>query len=387
MERPFSRLFCAIILLSSLSPAFSLAGGERIPDKKNWKVSPKEEYLSVAGPCGLTFPRDHGAHPGYRIEWWYYTGNLQGRSTERLGFQLTFFRTQISPADAKGDWPEHPSSWRTRSIFWAHAALSDLKGGRFYHTDRVARGAAGLAGAEQKEDAIRVFVANWSALLGPQLHNLKASTDHFTLDLSLEPLKPPVAHGVNGYSLKGKHPESATCYYSFTRLDASGTIGFKDKSVPVTGTTWMDHEYGSAPLENDLTGWDWFSIQLKDRSELMIYLLRQAQGGYSPASSGTFVHASGKTLHLSQRDFKVDILDRWTSPHTRAVYPSRWQVEVFPLELTLRITPNLSDQELTTQVAYWEGSVSAIGKISGKPVDGVGYVELTGYAKPFNLLE
>lgn len=349
------------------------------------------DFLSVNGPCELMFPRDHGAHPGYRNEWWYYTGNLATPSGERYGFQLTFFRTQISPPGAEKDWPPNPSAWRTKQLFFAHAAFSDLENGRFYHDEKMARGALGLAGAEQREEITRVFLGTWSALLGPEEHRLQVSNGKFAFELFLRPTKPPAAHGLRGYSLKGKKPDSASCYYSFTRLETSGTLTINGKPITVRGTAWMDHEFSSAPLEADLSGWDWFSVQLANNTELMIYLIRNRRGGYSPSSSGTLVRSSGKTLHLSKKDFRVEVLDKWESPRSGALYPSRWRIRVFPIQLDLRVVPNLADQELiterTTNVTYWEGSVSVSGSLNEKAIAGVGYVEMTGYAKPFNLLQ
>ena len=346
------------------------------------------EYSSVIGPCGLEFPRDHGSHPGYRTEWWYYTGNVQDPSFRRFGFQLTFFRTRLAPPSVEESWPKNPSAWRTSQLFLAHAAVSDLGSKRFYHDEQVTRGVVALAGVEQQNSLTNIFVGKWSANIGPE-HRLSAKAPSFAFDLVSKPLKPPVFHGGQGYSLKGKRPESASCYYSFTRLETSGTLSINGRTEPVKGTAWMDHEFSSAPLEEDLVGWDWFSIQLNDQTELMVYLLRHPDGSYSPASSGTFVKPNGESIHLTHEDFKVQILDRWTSKRSGATYPARWRFHVLPLQLELTIDPNLPDQELmttrSTQVTYWEGSVSVSGKSKGKPVEGVGYVEMTGYAKPFNL--
>jgi predicted secreted hydrolase len=218
---------------------------------------------------------------------------------------------------------------------------------------------------------------------------LEAQAKAFSLDLVCRASKPLTAHGKEGYSLKGKRPESASCYYSFTRLETEGSITVQGKSVPVRGKAWMDHEFSSAPLEDDLEGWDWFSLQLEDRTELMIYLLRQKAGGNSPASSGTFVKPSGETVGLSNRDFQIEVVEKWKSPRSGATYPSRWRIRVIPLNLDLAVVPSLSDQELitekSTRVTYWEGSVSVTGRSSQSPVSGVGYVEMTGYARPFNL--
>jgi predicted secreted hydrolase len=287
-------------------------------------------------------------------------------------------------------WPKNPSAWRTKDLFLAHTALSDLEAKRFHLDEKVARAGAGLAGVTRDNDATRVFLGDWSAGIELDRHRLEAKAKEFSLDLVCRASKPLAAHGKGGYSLKGKRPESASCYYSYTRLETEGSIVLRGVSVPVTGTSWMDHEFSSAPLEDDLEGWDWFSLQLEDRTELMIYLLRQKTGGNSPASSGTFVKASGETVRLTQSDFQVEVLDRWKSSRSGATYPSRWRVRVIPLNLELFVIPNLSDQELitekSTRVTYWEGSVSVSGRSEQGPVSGVGYVEMTGYAKPFNLI-
>jgi len=347
------------------------------------------EYRTVTGPCDFVFPRDHGAHPDFRTEWWYYTGNLATPAGKRYGFQLTFFRTQIAEPDSEKTWPQNPSAWRTKDLFLAHAALSDLDAKRFHLDERVARAGAGLAGVTQDKEATRIFIGNWLALIDPVSHRLKAPANEFALDLFCKATKPLTAHGIEGYSLKGKRLESASCYYSYTRLEAEGSITLNGKDVPVRGTAWMDHEFSSAPLEDDLEGWDWFSLQLEDQTELMIYLLRQKTGGSSESSSGTFVKASGEGLWLSHNDFQVEVLERWKSPRSGATYPSRWRIRVTPLNLELYIIPSMSDQELitgkSTRVTYWEGSASVSGRSGQNSIKGVGYVEMTGYAKPFNL--
>jgi len=351
-------------------------------------ISEASSYLPVTGPCNLTFPRDHGAHPGYRTEWWYYTGNVMTQNRERYGFQLTFFRRQISPPGAENMWPKPPSTWRTQHIFLAHAALSDIDGNRFYHAERMGRGAMGLAGARQESGVTSVFLNKWSARINQMEHQLSASADNFSFILNLRSKKEPVLHGKEGYSLKGTTRERASCYYSLTRLNTKGTMTARGRTFSVRGTAWMDHEFSSAPLEPDLAGWDWFSVQLEDDTEVMIYLLRQKKGGYSPVSGGTFVRASGESSHLSREDFRVEVLDTWKSTHTGARYPSRWRLRVHPAQLDITITSNLEDQEMltpnTTGVTYWEGSVSITGTARGRPVRGVGYVELTGYDRPFD---
>jgi predicted secreted hydrolase len=341
-------------------------------------------YLAVTGPCNLRFPEDHGAHPGYRTEWWYYTGNVESDGGERFGFQLTFFRNQISPPGSERSWPEPHSAWRAQQLYLAHAALSDISGKHFYHAENTARGALGLAGVDQDEGATTVFLENWSAMLAPSRQTIHATADQFALDLTLTPAKEPALHGESGYSLKGATPERASCYYSFTHLDARGTVAIGGQQFQVNGLAWMDHEFSSSPLDPDLAGWDWLSLQLSNNSELMIYLLRRSDGTYSSASSGTFVDPEGRAAHLDREDFSVEVLDHWKSPRSRARYPSRWRVTVPALQTALTIRPNLEDQEMetpeSTRITYWEGSVSVEGTSHGRLVSGNGYVELTGYA-------
>jgi len=347
-------------------------------------ASAENDYLAVTGPCYQTFPQDHGAHPGYRTEWWYYTGNVMAKSGERYGYQLTFFRSQISPPGANETWPQPPSDWRTQQIFVGHAAISDLGGQKHYHAERMAREALGMAGTTQKEGATTIFIGPWSATIRADTHNLTAITPDFSIDLALQSSKPPVLHGKAGYSRKGSSVKNASCYYSLTRLLTRGKLGADGKTMVVEGLSWMDHEYSTAPLESGIIGWDWFSLQLSNQTELMLYLLRQTDNQTNDASSGTFIDASGVPQHLGNHDFNISVLKEWTSPETGGVYPVAWRIQVLPLDLDLKVAANLSDQEMqtaaSTGVTYWEGSVSGNGTIVTKRVQAKGYVELTGYA-------
>jgi predicted secreted hydrolase len=174
---------------------------------------------------------------------------------------------------------------------------------------------------------------------------------------------------------------------SLARLIAKGSLKIDGKEVAVEGLSWMDHEYSTAPLEPGIVGWDWFSLQLSDQTEIMLFLLREENGRIHPASSGTFVNRSGKPQHLTKENFNVEVLDHWKSLKSGAVYPAGWRLSVLPLAIQLTITPNLADQEMrtaaSTGVIYWEGSVSATGTTAKEPVKAEGYVELTGYAKAF----
>lgn len=345
-------------------------------------------YLTITGPCNLEFPKDHGAHPGYRTEWWYYTGNLRSQTGDLYGFQLTFFRSQISPPDSDKNWPDPPSAWRTQQIYLAHAAVSDIGAKRHLQTELVSREALSMAGVLHRPSETVVYLKNWSARIGAEAQVLHVDTDEFSYELTLKPLKPPVLHGQAGYSLKGSSPERASCYYSYSRLAVEGQLAIGGKTMAVGGQGWMDHEFSTAVLEPGIKGWDWFSLQLSDRTEIMLFLLRTDDGGISAVSGGTFVDPEGNTRTIGKDEFAVTTLDTWKSPHSKAAYPSRWRLQVFPNSLDLTITPNLADQEMQTSgstgVTYWEGSVSIRGTRNANQINGQGYVELTGYAEGFD---
>ena len=343
-------------------------------------------FRSVTGPCDFVFPRDHGAHPGYRTEWWYYTGNLTAGDGREFGFQLTFFRRQLNPPEARRKWPEPPSAWRTHQIYLAHAALTDIAGRRHVMTEKVSRGSLGMAGALTDGGATRIFLHDWEVLIGPDGHILRMADPAFRLDLILAPTKGPVAHGERGYSRKGDRPEQASCYYSFPRLAARGRVAVGDQEHTVAGTAWMDHEFSTAPLAKGITGWDWFSIQLDNGRDLMLFRLRRAGGELHPASSGTLIGPGGNTRHLSREDIRSRATRRWTSPQTGASYPVAWEIVVPAEGLVLRATAVLDDQEMitagSTGVTYWEGSLAVEGRAGEGPVKGRGFLELTGYADP-----
>jgi len=345
-------------------------------------------YLSVTGPCDLEFPKDHASHHGYRTEWWYYTGNLQSAAGNRYGFQLTFFRRRIIPLESEKKWPTPASAWRASQIYLAHAAISDLDGNRHSSAQSIGRGVLGIAGELRDDDIVRIFLKKWSTRISPKAHHLKVISDSFSFDLNLTPVKPPVFHGKEGYSRKGSTPERASCYYSLTRLETKGKVRIAGNTFAVNGQSWMDHEFSTAPLEPGLVGWDWFSLQLSDNTEIMVYLLRQKDGKLNPASSGTYIRSNGKTRHLSRHDIELTVTDTWNSPNSKAIYPARWRLRIALLAMDLVIAPNLADQEMRTNestgVTYWEGSVSVRGLKEGRRINGQGYVELTGYAKVFD---
>ncbi len=349
------------------------------PELRSQVLSPPVSpvgFARVEGPETLRFPADHGPHPDYQTEWWYLTGNLDTAEGRHFGYQLTFFRRALVPPAERA---ARESDWATDQVYMAHLALSDVAGGRFQAEERFARGAAGLADAQA--DPFAVWLENWrlEAIAADQFHLYAANAD-LSLDLQLTDLKEPVLQGDEGYSRKGPDAGNASSYYSMSRLETVGTVAVADRAYTVNGLSWMDHEYSTSALSVGQVGWDWFSLQLDDGSELMVFQIRRHDGSVDPYSSGMLMPANGAPLSLKRNDFEIQVLDRWRSPQTGALYPARWRVKVPAADLDLLLEPYLADQELNLSYAYWEGAVRITGQMLDRSVQGSGYVEMTGYA-------
>jgi predicted secreted hydrolase len=323
----------------------------------------------------LTFPADFGAHPDFRTEWWYYTGNLSAKDGHRYGFELVFFR-QGQRREPDGN----PSAWRVDDLYLAHLAWTDIDGRRFRSYKRLSRAGPGIAGASFEEG--RIWNGNWESRwnISTSRQTLSAIADDVRFTLRLAPLKPPVINGENGVSQKAEGAGKASYYVSFSRIAVEGTLN----GAAVTGTAWMDHEWFTHQLEPDQRGWDWFSIQLDDGSELMLFQLRRMDGTVDPYSAGTFVARDGRSTHLRRSDFTLEPAAWWTSPKTHARYPIEWRIAVPSLNVKLRCAAAIPDQELVSEEesspSYWEGAVVYSGTSAGR-----GYLEMTGYAKPMRL--
>ena len=343
---------------------------------------PAHAFRPATAGYRYEFPRDHGSHPAFRTEWWYYTGHLHAKDGRSFGFELTFFRRAIPSEEVK----TQPSQWSITQLYLAHFAVTDIEGRRFHFSEKLSRAGLGKAGADESQ--LHVWIDDWRVGTSTDSTNsqtLVARDGEIALALTLQSTKPVVIHGHDGISRKGAEAGQASHYYSFTRLAASGKLTIGKEQFEVTGTSWMDHEFGSADLGKDLVGWDWFSIQLTDESELMLYRLRRRDGSSDPVSSGTVVSPDGQARHLSVTDIGIETSETWTSPESKATYPNTWHIAIPSLALSLDLVPLLAEQELrtsrSTQVTYWEGAVAVSGTKQGKPVQGVGYVELTGYAE------
>jgi predicted secreted hydrolase len=307
----------------------------------------KVSYPQVRAGYKLQFPRDHGAHPEYRVEWWYVTGWLD----DSQGFQVTFFRAR--PEEQSNN----PSSFNPRQILFAHAALSDPGRGRLAHDQRAARAGFSLAHAETERTG--VWIDDWSLVLEGTRYQTRVAAREFELDLTLITHE-LVLQGEAGFSRKGHRPEEASYYYSRPQLAVVGRLDGK----AVSGTAWLDHEWSSAYMAPEAAGWDWTGINFFDGSSLMAFRMRDKAGA----------------THFAPAGVSMKPLRTWRSPRTGVEYPVSMEVN------GLRLEPLMDDQELDSRLStgtiYWEGAVRAF---KGKERVGRGYLELTGYWKPMKL--
>jgi predicted secreted hydrolase len=328
------------------------------------------EFARATKVRKFRFPDDAGPHTEFQTEWWYYTGNLNDEYGRPFGFQLTFFRRALTPNKKN-----RKSLWATNQVYFAHFTVSDIKDRAFFPSERWSRGAIGLAGADAHP--FRVWLEDWSAVAEGKEVRLRAKNNSAAIDLKLTPTKPVVLHGNQGLSQKSAEPGNASYYYSQTRLDTSGTITIKGRGFRIQGFSWLDREWSTSSLIEEQSGWDWFSLQLSDNREIMLYQIRLRKGGIDPYSSGSLIESDGTVHTLTVEDFKIEVLDRWKSSITGTTYPSRWRINIPRYRITLTVVPHQPNQELPLTFVYWEGAV----EVKGNNVSGNGYVELTGYAR------
>ncbi|MBA2491914.1 MAG: carotenoid 1,2-hydratase [Gammaproteobacteria bacterium] len=321
------------------------------------------------------FPADFGAHPDFRQEWWYFTGNLQAADGRRFGYELTLFRIALSPNQTPGR-----SAWRTDQLYTAHLALTDRQEHRFECYERFSRGAMGLAGA--RTAPFRVWLEDWRVAARPGggfPWRLEANAGNWRLALALSPQKPLVLQGNRGLDRKSAKGH-ASYYYSFTRLSTVGTLTLDGEIIDLNGLSWLDREWSSGSLADDQQGWDWFALQLNDGADIMFYRLRDTRDATDPNSGGVWVDALGNSVTLVASDVRIETLAHWSSPRGGR-YPARWRLTIPACDCRLIVTPIMADQELDVLVRYWEGAVDVTGLCGTDRVSGMGYVELTGYAE------
>jgi predicted secreted hydrolase len=322
----------------------------------------------------LKLPEDDAAHYTAQTEWWYYTGHLEADDGTRYGFEVTFFKRLTSEDRAPAWLFSVPGHWIKEVGMLGHFAVTDLEQNKFK--------AAEINNIAKKwkadPDRFHVMINGWSAEAKDGVHLLRASMSGYSAELALTPAKPAALNGPNGILEKGVN---ANYYYSYTNMKVEGVLTVRGVKKTVRGKAWMDHEFGPMGLFKSQVGWDWFSIQMDNNTELMLYLVKD-NGSVLAQSGGTYVDTAGRTRWLRLADIDIKAINTWTSPKTGAAYPAEWTVTVRPLNLRLHITPVMAAQELTLNpVTYWEGAVSVEGRAGGKPITGRGYVELVGYDK------
>ncbi len=325
-------------------------------------------FARALTPHLFQFPLDDGPHPEYQTEWWYFTGNLETAEQRHFGYQLTFFRRALKPGP-----DSEIKDWATHQIYFAHFTVTDVEGQKFYPFERWGRQSIALAGAQSQP--FKVWLDNWSISGDPEQNlKLQAASDVVSLELTLQSLKPVVLQGNKGLSQKSAGSGNASYYYSRPRIASSGQLNIAGQSYQLTGLSWLDREWSTSVLAKNQSGWDWFSLQLDDGRELMLYQLRQQDGSIDPFSSGTLVNRDGSSRTLKPDDFQIEPSGSWTSPRSQVKYPSGWRIRVPSAQLELSLNPWLQDQELPLSFRYWEGAVKVQGSATGQ-----GYVELTGY--------
>jgi predicted secreted hydrolase len=319
----------------------------------------------------LVFPRDHGAHPDFRTEWWYVTG--QCRSGEReFGFQVTFFRSRVDEAQGM------TSKFAAKQLLFAHAALTDVQGRRLWHDQRIAREGFEVAAAAQ--DTARVRLRDWSFERRADGYAAKLQADAFTLDLRCAPTQPVLLQGDRGLSRKGPDAAQASYYYSEPQLAVNGRILLNGQRFEVTGKSWLDHEWSEELLHPQAVGWDWIGMNLDDGSALTAFRLRRQDGSavwdggsFRSPEAGLYAFSRGEVVFSPQRS--------WTSPLSKAAYPVEWIVRTPADFYTVKAV--IDNQELdsrsSTGAIYWEG-LSNLFDSNGRRV-GRGYLEMTGYAQ------
>ncbi len=373
---------------ATISAAQALSGGDT------------EGYTQALGPREFVFPDDHGAHPGFKTEWWYYTGNLFTEEGRQFGYQFTIFRNQLSPSGedfVRINQKEsaqmnlelnsaNDSEWSTNQLYLAHFAISDVSKRDHVFNERYSRGTAGLAGASV--DPYRIWLEDWEIT---RVTDLKATDERFpvrikaemsdgtALEIVLNPQKPLVLQGEEGYDKKGGEDGNASYYISFTRMQTEGLLKKDGESLAVSGLSWMDHEWSTSALDSGQTGWDWFSIQLSNGYELMYYQIRNADPELAPQTTGSLIAPNGQKRDLGQGEVQLEVLEYWTSPYTGARYPLQWTLGIPSEELKIDVATLFDDQEMTVSVQYYEGALHVSGKFRDEAIDGNGYIEMTGY--------
>ncbi len=342
--------------------------------------APADSFAKVERGKVFVFPDDHAAHPSFRQEWWYFTGNLMTPEEDLLGYQLTFFRFSNAPHE-----PQLESNWQTHSTWMAHFTVTDVGGNQFFYAEDFSRGAIDLSGSQAKP--FKVWVNDWSVVEFEDpctqcfSARVKARMNDFAIDFTIRAESPPVLQGDAGYSEKSHDGMIASYYYSYPSLQTEGSVRIKNDTHTVTGTSWMDREWSSAILAKGQSGWDWFALHLNPTTRLMVFQVRDRE------------RESYRTAHLMSDDKENQKINSnyltmrptawWQSPTSVASYPIKWQlISNHPdANFELEVFPQIKNQELDLAFRYYEGAVFVSGSLDGEEIEGQGYMELTGYGE------
>ena len=339
----------------------------------------KEENFSKAiDKREFVFPEDHGPHPDFRTEWWYFTGNLTDKENRKFGYQFTIFRTALTKKKEIRN-----SDWGSNQIYMAHFAVTDIEKNEFYFEERFSREANKLAGAQI--NPLKVWLEDWQVMqiddnvkFDLPTISISAKTGQAEIDFILNASKPKVLQGEEGLSQKGKQPGNASYYYSYTRLKTEGTILLSGKEFEVSGYSWMDREWSTSALSDDQAGWDWFALQFNDNSEIMYYQMRKKDGTPDVYSKGIIVNKNGSSRLINKDQVYLEVTDYWESP-SGVIFPSGWKLDIPDENIKLEIIPAIKNQLMDVSINYWEGAVLIEGIKNKEQFSGRGYVELTGY--------
>jgi predicted secreted hydrolase len=338
----------------------------------------EENFSKVIDKREFILPADHGPHPDFRTEWWYFTGNLVSDGGREFGYQFTIFRTALTKNK-----PKRNSDWNSNQIYMAHFAVTDISNNKFYFDERFSREGNNLAGAQI--NPLKVWLEDWQIIQVDEkfffnlpVINLKAKTDEAEINFRVEALKPLVLQGDSGLSQKGKDHGNASYYYSYTRLSTEGKIVLEKEVFDVTGFSWMDREWSTSALSEDQAGWDWFALQFGDSSEIMYYQMRKMDGTPDAYSKGIMVDKNGSSKLIKKDHVYLEVTDYWESP-SGVEYPSGWKLDIPVENIKLEIIPAVKNQFMDVSISYWEGAVIIKGERNQKSINGRGYVELTGY--------
>ncbi len=339
-----------------------------LTDSEYWRFADAEYRMA--------FPRDHANHPDYRLESWTFAANLQSKEGRAFACQVRFVRAGLNFK------PDNASRWAVRDLYFTQWTITDENDRRFLHGDRINRAGIGWAGAENER--MRVWNEDWEAAETPQGgFRLRAAEKTSTIELNFDRGKPAILHGENGLVQKGEFSINATRFYSLSRMRAQGAVVIDGQRFDVEGMGWFDHEFGASTEEKDQQGWDRFAVQFDDGTELLVFRIRNQSGLTTEQSFGTWISPDGVAQKINADQFQLDSLSQWKSKDSSATYPAEWRLQIPGRSLDLTLRPTVAAQEIpgTDAVggAFWLGSIRAEGRIGGRPVQGRGRMELTGY--------